>query len=219
MATVHTLLAHQEWAALIGGVVDFEDIPPQLIGTFLPNPQITISEFVRFNLLPLPLRKSAVTIQLSEKPYDIDVTRLSDDLLRRMDYPSDTVFQRFLKQSQSALSTSQSVEVGLLRLPIVVLRVWSLWLRVTLIWDAFIETYHWLESSAKKYPTLVEDIRTSISVLEWSAPLKGFGIQCGAGLLSRFLSSNWLAGDDIDIIIEFLAKEFALSGVSMCFLH
>jgi hypothetical protein len=75
MATVHTLLAHQEQAALIGGVVDFEDIPPQLISTFLPDPQIMISEFMCFNLLPLPPRKSAVTIQLSEKPYDIDVTR------------------------------------------------------------------------------------------------------------------------------------------------
>jgi hypothetical protein len=128
MASVHTLLAHQKQAAPIGAVVDLEDIPPQLIGTFLPDPRLTIPELVCFNLLPLPPRKSTVTIQLSAKPYEIDVTRLSDDLLQRMDYPSYTVFQRFLKQSQSALSTSQSVEVGLLRLPTLVLRVWALWL-------------------------------------------------------------------------------------------
>lgn len=47
MASLCDLTALQEQAALVGAVLDLKDVPHHLLGTYLPNPDLTIQEFVR----------------------------------------------------------------------------------------------------------------------------------------------------------------------------
>ena len=47
---------------------------------------------------------------------------------------------------------------------------------------------------------------------------EGVRIQCRVSALSRLLSPEWLAGDNINILVEGLWRKSASSSVSICFL-
>jgi hypothetical protein len=99
------------------------------------------------------------------------------------------------------------------------MRIWSLWLHVTVVQDAWARAIQWVTKiSAPNHPMLAATINSYFEGIKWTAALKGFGADYGIGVLSRILSSEWLAGDDVDILTELLRKEAAFSGISIAFL-
>jgi hypothetical protein len=217
MASLCDLTALQEQAALVGAVIDLKDIPHHLLGTYLPNPNLTIQEFVRFKLHPPPLKESMGVIELIHDAFDTDLAYIQDGYLQRIQYPSYIVFRQFLNKPPP--SDSQSVAVGASWLPLAIMRIWSLWLQVAVVQDAWATAVQWvMKISAPNHPMLAVTIDSYLEGIKWTAALKGFGADYGIGVLSRILSSEWFAGDDIDILTKLLRKEATFSSISIAFL-
>jgi hypothetical protein len=185
MSATHAPSSHIEWAAIIGACFSLQDIPSNLIGSFLPAPSLPIHQFIKFKLHPLPPKKSTTTIELSNDFCDIDVAQLNDGLLRRINYPSYSVFRSFLNKSQLPPPLVNSIAMGPLRLPLGVLKIWSLWFSGLVIQEAWAATILWLDRlSPQDHSVLVASFNSSLDSIEWAMPLKGFNIPCRVGVLS-----------------------------------
>ena len=205
MSATHVLSSHVERASIIGACFSLQNVPYNLIGSFLPAPSLPIHQFLKFKLHLPPPKKPVTTIELSNDICDINVAQLNDGLLRRINYPSYSVFWSFLNKSQLPPPPVRSVAIGPLRLPLGVLKIWSLWLSGLVIQEAWAVAILWLERlSPQDHSVLVASFNSSVDSIEWTMPLKGFNIPCGVSVLSRFVSSEWLTGDDIDILVELL---------------
>jgi hypothetical protein len=117
-----------------------------------------------------------------------------------------------------------SVAIGTHRLPLEVLKVWSLWLQILLIQDAWMRSCLWLQKvtssdSDPDHANLVECIGSSLDSLCWSESLGGFDHACGVGVLSRVISSEWLSSENIDTLLKLLQDDATCLGVSMHFLE
>ena len=172
---------------------------------------------MRFDIHPPPPKTSLVRIELSEAPCSPNLSMINDSLLRGIQYPPHAVFQQFLSTARLPPPNIQSVAIGTLHLPLAVLRIWSVWLQVGLIQTAWLKAIRWLELKGNSTQE-DNDVYSFIDTVKWSAALEGVRIQCGVSALSRLLLPEWLAGDDIDILVEGLRRKSASSSVSICFL-
>jgi hypothetical protein len=180
-------------------------------------PDLTIQEFVRFKLHPPPLKESTGVIELSHDAFNTDLAYIQDGYLQWIQYPSYIIFRQFLNKPLPF--NSQSVAVGASWLPLAVMRIWSLWLRVTVVQDAWATAIQWvMKISAPNHPMLTVTINPYPEGIKWTAALKSFGADYGISILLRILSSEWLAGNNIDILTELLRKEAAFSSISIAFL-
>lgn len=98
-----------------------------------------------------------------------------------------------------------------------------MWLQILLIQAAWVGTSSWLVkvlSPDLHRVNLVDAVNSCLDSLCWLASLTGFKFDdaCGIGTLSRIMSLEWLSGDNVNILVEFLQEDAARLGVSMHFL-
>ena len=182
----------------------------------LPNPNISVKEFVAWPLPCISLEIISTKVQLwfSKKAPSDNM----DALLSRPVPPRDFVEQLDNALGQQWLNGAKSVtdqrfNDGMDPLPLWVITFWKEALKLNRMQATWRQSLTWLEEQSKKRitgaPTTsgkAEDIRVQFS-LQWNTSLKYCRKTTTTYQLTRFLGTQWLSDDNINMMVEELQNE------------
>lgn len=190
-------------------------VPQGLIGKFLPDTSLTVRELIDFPLHDLCATSSkqecaTVVWSPAKAIYPIDA-----DFLTAFRLPPIAILKSFWNTVSAPAPTISVNKITFPRAIALVWRVWSLIHTARLRWR---DSLAWLEDARVREPahsSLFSECIDSLSTLRWAGGIQGFsssGGATGVASLTRFLSNEWLAGDDLSHLCDILRDQITDAG-------
>ena len=192
------------------------EIPPALQKVLLPNPALSVTQFLQF---PFPIISS--TVHLPSEFFSRHAPTTDDvSLISKIPVPSGVTVKELQQACKSAASSGNTSVVcphaplaSGKRVPLWIITYWTEIINLREIREPWVRAEAALrkrKKGSKHSSSLIDETYTALSILQWSGNIHGFDNEEPINHLAKYATHQWLTDIHENQMLDILRRELLL---------